>query len=152
MPDPICLTLRNSLPFRFLSGTQWPPSRQQFRFRTSHASLRHPGPSVTLHAVQRRSIQLHGEPWLAARWGHPAVPPQLRHPCLAGLQGHADCQGGQPLCHGLRPLMQELVQEHHELAGSSGPEPSSQSALFMLATPGNSPRDLSPLRLLGLKS
>lgn len=147
----VSYSLRNAFPFPLLSGTQWPPSRQQFRVSTSHASLRHTSPGVTLHDVQRHSIQLHGEPWLAARRGHPAVPPQLRHPRLAGIQGHADSQGGQPLCHGLRSLMQELVQEHHELAGSSSPEPSSRTALFMLAIPGISPHDLSPVRLLGLK-
>lgn len=76
MPDPMCLTLLEIL-LPFLSDTQWPPSRQQLRVRTSHASLRHASPSVTLHDVQRRSIRLHGEPRLAARRGHPAVPSQL---------------------------------------------------------------------------
>ena len=135
MADPLCLTLLEMF-FPFLSGTQWPPSRQQFRVSTSHASLRHTSPSVTLHDVQRRPVQLHGEPRLAARWRHPAVPSQLRHPRLAGVQGHADGQGGQPLGHGLRALMQEPAQDHHEPAGWSSPEPGSQTALFVPATPG----------------
>lgn len=112
--------------FPFLSGTQRPPSRQQFRVSTSHASLRHASPSVTLHDVQRCPVQLHGEPRLAARWRHPAVPSRLRHSRLAGVQGHADGQGGQPLGHGLCSLMQEPVQAHHEPAGWSPPQPGSR--------------------------
>lgn len=123
--DPLCLTLLETF-FPFLSGTQRPPSRQQFRVSTSHASLRHTGPSVTLHDVQRCPVRLHGGPWLAARWRHPAVPSRLRHPRLAGVQGHADGQGGQPLRHGLCSLMQEPVQAHHEPAGWLPPEPGSR--------------------------
>lgn len=138
--------------FPFLSGTQWPPCSQQFCVSTSHASLCNTSPSVTLHDVQCHPVRLHGESRLAACWRHPTVPAQLRHPRLAGIQGHADGQGGQPLRHSLCSLIQELVQDHHEPAGWLSPEPGSQTALFVLEIPGISPHDLSPVRLLGLKA
>lgn len=47
--------------------------------------------------------------------------------------------------------MQELVQDHYEPAGWLSPAPGSQTALFTPVKPGISPRDLSPVRLLGLK-
>lgn len=47
--------------------------------------------------------------------------------------------------------MLELVQDHHKPTSWSSPKPGSRTALFVLAIPGISPRDLSPVRLLGLK-